>query len=60
MYESGVGLCPLCLHARKIESGRGSVFWLCERSKGDPHFRKYPPLPVTQCDGFERPPPPPE
>lgn len=47
------GLCDTCQHARKIVSGKGSVFLMCERSKTDPRFRKYPPLPVMRCPGYE-------
>jgi len=36
-----------------VVSGKGSVFWMCERSKVDARFRKYPPLPVLACPGFE-------
>jgi hypothetical protein len=46
------GLCETCLHARRVESARGSVFWLCRKSEEDPRFPKYPPLPVRQCPGF--------
>lgn len=52
-FEAHVGLCSVCGYARRIVSGRGSTFWLCERSKRDPSFRKYPPLPVRTCPGFE-------
>ncbi|MCC6959979.1 MAG: hypothetical protein IT301_09035 [Dehalococcoidia bacterium] len=48
------GLCASCIHSRQVVSGRASVFWLCERSKADPRFRKYPPIPVVRCEGFER------
>ena len=27
---------------------------LCALAATDPRFRKYPPLPVLQCAGFER------
>lgn len=47
------GLCGACTHARLIQSGKGSSFWMCELAKSDPRFRKYPPLPVTRCPGFE-------
>lgn len=47
------GLCPLCVHHRVVANRRGSRFYLCERSKDDPRFPKYPPLPVLRCDGFE-------
>lgn len=48
------GLCADCLHARGIESSRGSVFLLCELSKSDAHFTKYPRLPVLSCPGYEK------
>jgi hypothetical protein len=48
------GLCDSCRHQRVVRSGRGSVFSLCERSKTDPGFPKYPRLPVLECRGFER------
>jgi GrpB-like predicted nucleotidyltransferase (UPF0157 family) len=46
------GLCANCLHARRIESARGSVFFLCELSLTDPRFPKYPRLPVISCSGY--------
>ena len=46
------GLCAGCQHARKIESAKGSTFWLCERARTDARFPKYPPIPVRQCVGF--------
>lgn len=49
----GVGLCSLCTHSRQVVSGKASVFWLCERSRTDPRFRKYPALPVVECVGYE-------
>jgi len=39
---------------RRVETARGSVFYLCERAAHDPHFPKYPPLPVVRCSGYER------
>lgn len=47
------GLCGECLHARRIESAKGSVFWLCERARDDERLRKYPPIPVLRCVGFD-------
>ena len=52
--ERAVGLCVVCRWGARVESGRGSVFWMCERSKTDPRFAKYPRLPVVACVGFER------
>jgi hypothetical protein len=48
-----VGLCLDCRHARRIESARGSVFYLCQRFATDPIFPKYPRLPVIECRGYE-------
>jgi hypothetical protein len=44
-----VGLCFRCQHASRIVSARGSTFYLCEWSKVDPAFPKYPRLPVVAC-----------
>src|ERR1700687_6008128 len=49
-----MGLCAECVHARRIESERGSVVILCERSVSDAAFAKYPRLPVLRCAGYER------
>jgi len=51
-----VGLCAGCRHARVVQSKR-STFWLCELSRTDPRFPRYPALPVLQCAGFEPLPP---
>jgi hypothetical protein len=50
--DAVTGLCAACRHARRIESARGSRFWLCARSADDPRFVKYPRLPVLRCPGF--------
>lgn len=47
-----LGLCASCLHARPIESAKGSQFLLCQRSQSDPNFPKYPRLPVLTCPGY--------
>ena len=47
------GLCGTCRHSRLIETARGSIFRLCERSATDPRFPRYPNLPVVRCAGFE-------
>lgn len=46
------GLCGHCRHCQLIETRR-SNFYLCRRSFTDPRFRKYPPLPVRTCLGYE-------
>jgi len=37
-----------------ITSSRQSTFYRCRRADDDPSFRKYPPLPVVVCRGYER------
>lgn len=46
------GLCATCAHVRVVTSSKGSTFLLCERSRTDPSFRRYPTLPVLACRGF--------
>ena len=46
-------LCQSCRYVRKITSGKGSVFWLCELAQTDDRFRKYPPQPIVNCIGYE-------
>jgi hypothetical protein len=46
------GLCADCVHSRRIESSRGAVFYLCELSRTNPSFVKYPRLPVLSCAGY--------
>ena len=48
------GLCDTCRHQKLIRNTRGSSFSLCERSKTDERFSKYPRLPVERCPGYER------
>ena len=48
------GLCQDCSHARRIESDRGSVFFLCQLALTDSRFRKYPRLPVISCIGYQQ------
>jgi len=47
-----VGLCERCIHARRIPSSRGSIFYLCGLSEVDSSFPRYPRLPVLRCSGF--------
>jgi hypothetical protein len=48
------GLCDSCKHQKLIRNTRGGVFSLCERSKTDPAYPKYPRLPVKECAGYVR------
>jgi len=47
------GLCDRCRHQRVIRNTRGSEFSLCERSRTEPEFPRYPRLPVLECRGFQ-------
>lgn len=47
------GLCADCVHARIVESERHSRFYMCELSKTDQRFTKYPRLPVLHCSGYK-------
>jgi len=49
----GAGLCETCRHRQLVPNTRGSVFWLCARSRTDPAYPRYPRLPVLRCAGHE-------
>lgn len=53
MPRHPAGLCDRCRHQRLVPNRRGSVFSLCQRSRTDPAYPRYPRLPVTRCAGFE-------
>ena len=40
------GLCDRCVHQQLVRTTRGSTFSLCQRSKTEPEYPKYPRLPV--------------
>jgi hypothetical protein len=52
--DSAIGLCLHCRHATVVKSTHNTFYYLCERSKTDPQFSKYPRLPVLSCFGFEQ------
>lgn len=45
------GLCDRCAFMRLVVTPR-SEFLLCERSKHDPAYERYPRLPVRECAGW--------
>jgi hypothetical protein len=49
----GAGLCDSCSFQREVRNTRGSTFSLCNRSKDDPAYPRYPRLPVLACPGYE-------
>ncbi len=53
MARLGAGLCDSCRHQRIVRNTRGSSFSLCERSRTDAAFPRYPRLPVRACSGWE-------
>ncbi len=54
MQRLRAGLCDHCVHQRVVRTTRGSAFSLCEKSRDDARFPKYPRIPVSACTGFER------
>jgi hypothetical protein len=53
MTRHPAGLCDSCVHQRIVKTTRGSHFSLCERSRTDPSYPRYPRLPVIRCRGYE-------
>ncbi len=53
MAVPSAGLCETCAHQRLVGNTRGSSFSLCERSRREPAYPRYPRLPVTACPGWE-------
>jgi hypothetical protein len=50
--DPAIGLCSGCQHCRIVKSER-SVFYMCRLSLTNPEYRKYPPLPVLRCAGYQ-------
>ena len=48
-----ISLCQTCLNVRKVVSGTGSEFLLCQLSQTDKRLPKYPPQPIVRCDVYE-------
>jgi len=53
MTTPPAGLCDACRHQRVVGTTRGSRFSLCERSREDDRYPRYPRVPVSECAGFE-------
>jgi hypothetical protein len=53
-FAMKAGLCDSCRHQKLIHNTRGSTFSMCERSKTEERYPKYPRLPVVECPGWER------
>ena len=50
---AALGRCAACRHHEALTSAKGSTFHRCLRAETDARFRRYPPLPVLECTGFE-------
>lgn len=48
-----IGLCGACIHARRVDTSRGTSYSLCGLHASDPSYPKYPRLPVIACRGFD-------
>jgi len=44
-------LCLTCKNMREVRTAR-SLFLLCQLSATNDDYRRYPPQPVEQCDGY--------
>ena len=54
MTSVPAGLCDDCVHQKLVHTTRGSTFSMCLRHRTEPdRFKKYPPLPVRACPGYE-------
>jgi len=53
MPASTAGLCDTCRHQRIVRTTRETSYSLCERSREDERYPRYPRLPVTRCSGYE-------
>jgi len=51
--DPAIGLCSDCQHCR-IVNGERSTFYMCLRAFTQPEYRKYPPLPMLRCPGYEK------
>jgi hypothetical protein len=45
-------LCETCAALREVLTPKGSRFLLCQLSRTDPAFPRYPPQPVVRCAGY--------
>jgi hypothetical protein len=46
-------LCDTCSWMRLVKTPKGSCFLLCQLSRTNPAYPKYPPQPVVACQGYE-------
>jgi len=46
-------MCDRCVHQQRVATSR-STYSLCLRSRADPRYAKYPPIPVIRCAGYQQ------
>jgi hypothetical protein len=49
-----LSLCETCSLMREVVTPKGSRFLLCQLSRTNPAYPKYPPQPVARCDGYRK------
>ncbi len=47
-------LCESCCWMREVTTPKGSRFVLCQWSKTNPAYPRYPPQPAVRCQGYEQ------
>ena len=52
MYQKNLGLCTYCDWSKQIKTAKKSSFIMCNLSKIDQRYTKYPQLPLLECEGF--------
>lgn len=45
--------CETCVAMQEVVTPKRSRFLLCQRSRTDPYYPKYPPQPILRCGGYE-------
>jgi hypothetical protein len=46
-------LCETCARMREVVTPKGSRFLLCELSRTNADYAKYPPQPIVRCSGYQ-------
>lgn len=54
MERTRVGLCAGCRHVKELATKIGATIYQCRLAAKDARFRKFPPLPMLACPGFEK------
>lgn len=53
-FKASIGLCSVCVNKRVVPHPRGGTpYFMCQLAVSDSRFRKFPPLPVGSCPGYQ-------